>query len=167
MGWLKEMYEDHGFVLSILDLLDIYSKRLNEGKAEPEKLTMILELSHDFTERCHHGKEERALFPILTKRSKQTVDGLLLEHEKGKALIKGISDSGKEKKIRLISEYQALIKAHIEQENLFFKECGRKLDRSEIESIESGFDRINAETLGKAGRKEIAGRISRIKESLK
>jgi hemerythrin-like domain-containing protein len=167
MDWLKEMYEEHGAVLGMLGLLDAYSKNLRAGKGG--KLDEILELADTFIERCHHGKEEKALFPLLaagTPGGRQVVDGLIRDHAEGKRLVGLIRNGTDEEKFLSIKGYDALVRAHIARENRFFREGDALLKTGEKEQIAAGFGEIDLEVLGNAGRAGVVERIRKLKAGL-
>ena len=51
-----------------LTALDATIKLLKEGKKIPEQILIpTIDFTQNFTDICHHGKEEEALFPALEK----------------------------------------------------------------------------------------------------
>lgn len=166
MDWLKEMYEEHCVVLKISNLLAAYSKKLGEGREDRGKLDEILGMSHAFTELCHHGKEEKALFPAIAKYDKELVAGLMKEHAKGKKLVEAVRDGERDEKISAISSYGALIRAHIVKENRFFNECYGKLGEGECRALSAAFRRINSAVLGKKTSSDILCRVGEMEAAI-
>ncbi len=62
----QELVEEHGVIESVLRALDL---KLNEadrtGVVPVDFLRDVVRFSQSFVDRCHHGKEERCLFPCL------------------------------------------------------------------------------------------------------
>jgi hemerythrin-like domain-containing protein len=166
MDWLKEMYEEHCAVLKISNLLAAYSKKLGEGREDQGKLDEILEMSHAFTELCHHGKEEKALFPAIVKHDKKLVAGLMKEHAKGKMLMQAVRDGTRDGKISAIRSYGALIRAHIVKENNFFNDCYEKLGDGECRALSAAFRRINSAVLGKGSGSDILCRVEKLEAAI-
>jgi hemerythrin-like domain-containing protein len=97
----------------------------------PELIEMLLDFFRGFTDKCHHSKEEKHLFPMLEKRGMTHYSGpiavMLTEHNEGRqrlANIAGllpvakINDKGAIKSIaENLSEYVTLLLSHIEKEN--------------------------------------------------
>ncbi len=166
MDWLKDMYEDHGAVLKICNLLTAYSKKLGEGKEDAGKLDEILELVHMFTERCHHGKEEKALFPVIGKRNHDLIAILVKEHAEGKRLMQIVRDGARNDKIAAIRSYGELTRAHIMKENLFFNDCHGKQGDEDRKALSLAFSRINSAALGKRSSGDVLGSIGKLGASI-
>ena len=125
------LVKEHEVILKALDALD---KEINraEGKGEinTDMLRRLLEFSRIFIDKCHHGKEEKCLFPCLEKRGIPRKGGpigvMLQEHEMGRNLVKRISEKLEEYQkgltdvkdiIALCVEYVELLRQHIYKEN--------------------------------------------------
>ena len=73
---------------------------LNNGKQIPESiLNQAIDFAINFTNTCHHGKEEESLFPTLEKkgmpREGRPIARMLYEHEITKELANSIVNSTK------------------------------------------------------------------------
>ena len=61
--------KEHAALLRMLDATEEAARRINAGQAVAlETLKGLLEFFHLFADRCHHGKEEDLLFPLLESR---------------------------------------------------------------------------------------------------
>ncbi len=71
--------EEHVVIEHLLGVLDGMAEHLDEKEPVPGKdLDAILEVAVNFADKCHHAKEEKALFPLLEKHSPE--EGKLLAH---------------------------------------------------------------------------------------
>ena len=73
---------------------------MKDGKQIPEEiLSPTLDFTQNFTDVCHHGKEEEALFPALEKAGMPTTMGpihmMLLDHKRTKEIAEHISLASK------------------------------------------------------------------------
>ena len=66
MTAIEKLKADHQAVLSAIRILDQITIKLGAGQAvDLRHLDQILELLQVFVDKCHHGKEEKALFPAM------------------------------------------------------------------------------------------------------
>jgi len=126
------LVRDHEVILKALDGLE---RMVRESEAagkitSAETLQSILEFSRIFIDRCHHGKEEKCLFPCLERggipREGGPIGVMLMEHEMGRGLVKRISTSldkhmKGEASLRDVldpcRDYIELLRQHIYKEN--------------------------------------------------
>ncbi len=84
--------DEHRFIEKIVNAMPVLVKALEAGqKMDVEMLREIVEFMQTFADRCHHGKEENLLFPILGAKG-VPLDGcpigaLTREHKQGRALV--------------------------------------------------------------------------------
>ena len=81
-------------------MLDATIKLLKEGKKIPKQILLpTIDFTQNFTDVCHHGKEEEALFPALEKAGMPAHMGpirmMILEHQQTKAIAKKIELASK------------------------------------------------------------------------
>lgn len=70
MSPTESLRKDHFLIEKMINALQTISSLLNNGKQIPESiLNQAVDFSINFTNTCHHGKEEEALFPTLEKRN--------------------------------------------------------------------------------------------------
>jgi len=131
MGSTETLVQDHLIILGVLEGLE---RRLQEARktatVPKDYLRDLITFSRVFIDRCHHGKEERCLFPCLEKRGMGREDGpiavMLQEHEWGRGLVRQIDDTltrfeaGKGTASEVFGPcdaYLALLRQHIDKEN--------------------------------------------------
>lgn len=133
----------------------------------------ILEFIKNFTDTCHHGKEEDLLFKELEKAGMPKEGGpievMLLEHNLGrnyvKELEKGVKEKNSQKIIENAQNYIELLTEHIKKEDGILYPMAEKilLERKDKELIE-GFEKIEIERIGKGGHKRLLGILKSLKE---
>ena len=64
----ESLRRDHALIEKMINALKIMSTLLQNGDAIPKPiLDQTIDFSTNFTNECHHGKEEESLFPTLEK----------------------------------------------------------------------------------------------------
>jgi hemerythrin-like domain-containing protein len=140
----------------MLDVLDKVSNLLERGEAvAPDKLTGVLEFLRVYADRCHHGKEEGLLFPMLARKGMPTDSGpigvMLHEHVQGRELIQQMAEAAESYKketdessakwIRAARGYTALLRDHIAKENnILFVMADNYISEEENTALVADFD---------------------------
>ena len=96
----QSLRKDHKLIEKVLRALDATLKLLKDGKQIPEQILLpTLDFTQNFTDVCHHGKEEEALFPALEKAGLPTNMGpihmMLLDHKRTKEIAEHIGMASK------------------------------------------------------------------------
>jgi hemerythrin-like domain-containing protein len=92
----QDLKDEHGAIIAMLDVMKKVAIRLkNREEVKKEHLEKIVEFLSNFADKCHHGKEERILFPEVVKDVSNLfmVNELLGEHKTGRDYIRGIAES--------------------------------------------------------------------------
>ena len=175
---IDELLHEHRAVEIMLEVLDRLCGKLAEGgKKELKDLKSILEFLEVFVDKCHHAKEEKELFPALLESSRREwsakIDELLAEHEKGRALIRGLRgspgsapvsrDAARSAASAQAREYIALLREHIENEEKLFQAADKLLGASRQQELKAGFDKIEAERIGPGRHEQFHQLIDRLK----
>ncbi len=156
--------KEHEAIISMLDATDAVARNIRTGDLPPAgTLEGLLEFFTLFADRCHHGKEEDLLFPLLENkglpRSGGPVGVMLYEHEQGREWIRQMKEAAAQyaagdqeaaqKWARAADGYGALLRAHIHKENnVLFMMVDRILTSSEQNDLVAGFDKVEAEKMG-------------------
>jgi len=90
--------QEHKTIQKVVATMSMVADRLAGGhKVDASILRDISTFLHDFSENCHHAKEERFLFPLLEARgvpaSGCPIAVLHHEHQKGAALLTQLDDA--------------------------------------------------------------------------
>jgi hemerythrin-like domain-containing protein len=77
---------DHDLIEKVIKSMETTIQLLESGKKIPETILVpVIDFSKNFTDVCHHSKEEKSLFPALGKAGMPTHMGpiakMLMEHE--------------------------------------------------------------------------------------
>lgn len=94
----ESLRKDHALIEKMINALKIMSTLLQKGTTIPKPiLDQTIDFSTNFTNQCHHGKEEESLFPTLEKNGMPKEGGpiarMLFEHEITKNLTNSIIKS--------------------------------------------------------------------------
>lgn len=151
------LVKEHETVLMALDLLTPMAERMVSGSAEARvDLSKLLEFFREFVDRCHHGKEELALFPELVEMGVPSAGGpvgvMLHEHEVGRDYIRQLQDrldKGSASVLKVALGYRGLLEAHIQKENqVLFPMAERILSEEKKARLAAAFDQIEREHAG-------------------
>lgn len=147
---------DHELIEKVIKAMEATIQLLNDGKQIPESILYpVIDFSKNFTDVCHHSKEENALFPALEQAGMPQNMGpiamMLIDHERSREIGKKMEESAKEyidsgnstNLVNDMKEYTEHITEHLWKENnkLFMMAEARlqyvseKVDR-ELNSIE-------------------------------
>jgi len=88
--------EEHHVIQKVVGTFAVLAEELEAGReVESETFREILEFMRTFADKCHHGKEETHLFPLLEKKGVPVrgcpMGVLLAEHQRGRALVTGLA----------------------------------------------------------------------------
>jgi len=121
---------DHDLIEKVLRSMETTIQLLKDNKKIPEVvLLQVIYFSNNFTDVCHHSKEEKSLFPALEKAGMPKQMGpiavMLREHEISRKIAKRIQESTKEylesensaQLIADMTEYVDHVKQHLWKEN--------------------------------------------------
>lgn len=155
---------EHEAILRMLDITEATASALaTQQTLEPQRLDDLLEFFRTFADRCHHGKEEDLLFPMLESKGMPREMGpigvMLHEHEQGRALIRAMAEAAEEYKrgasdagvrwAQAARGYCQLLRQHIEKENnILFVMAENLLSAEEQARLATEFDRVETEKIG-------------------
>jgi len=169
MDVLEVLMEEHEIILYAINVLGESTARLENGKDAPKKFyDDFLEIMRNFADRCHHGKEEAVLFPLMEKRDPSQHDNvslLLADHEKGRAFLAGLKGAVTLNDVKEMIEnsegYANLLKLHIQKENLLFPKWMNMLsDDDRVDMFEKS-EEIEERVIGKGKHAEYMLRIKK------
>ena len=156
--------KEHKGILKMLDVTEEVARRLDAAQqVAPEKLASLLEFFRLFADRCHHGKEEDLLFPLLQEKGMSRTSGplgvMLAEHDQGRSLVKQMAEASEAYKTGATEagnrwaeagrRYCALLRGHIDKENnVLFVMAERMLSPGEQGELAEDFEKIEVERMG-------------------
>jgi len=88
--------QEHRFIEKVVGAMPTLIKVLEAGQEiEAGLLQDMVEFMQTFADRCHHGKEETHLFPVLVSRGVPDtgcpIGALTAEHQQGRALVRELA----------------------------------------------------------------------------
>lgn len=165
-----QLKAEHEGILTMLKILDRICLRLESGEAvDVTHLEQIVAFFRVFVDRCHHGKEERFLFPALeiagVPREGGPLGQMLLEHDQGRDYIKGMAaaiaelkDGKRDASLQIVKharEYIRLLEAHISKENLvLFPVADSRLSEESQGSLYEQFEDLEEQEIGRGTHEE-------------
>ncbi len=89
---------EHHVIQKVVGAMALLAEGLETGKApDLETLRSIVEFMRIFADKCHHGKEEVHLFPLLEAKGVPArgcpIGVLLHEHDRGRALVGQLAEA--------------------------------------------------------------------------
>ncbi len=174
--------QEHDAILQMLDVSEALAQRLAAGApVEPQRLTEMLEFFQTFADRCHHGKEEDLLFPLLERKGLMRAGGpvgvMLDEHEQGRALVRRMTDAAQayndhdatagRRYADASRRYASLLRQHIDKENhILFMLADRLLSPAEQDDLVRAFERVEVDKLGAGTHERLHALMQRLTSSL-
>lgn len=155
---------EHKVVLMVMDGAAREAEGIfNSGMIDAEKLDRMVDFFQNFTDRCHHAKEEKYLFPLLMERGLPETGGpiaaLLEEHNRGRQRVEAIvgnidsASVGDPPAVAALQEnlsaYVVLLRAHIGKENnVLFPTADRIITADDQRKLVAAFERVEADEMG-------------------
>jgi hemerythrin-like domain-containing protein len=170
--------KEHDVILKMLDATDAVGRRLVlSEKVSPDTLNGLLEFFRLFADRCHHGKEEDFLFPLLEKKGIPRGGGpigvMLSEHGRGRELIHEMELASSQfqdspgvsgrRWAQAAVEYTNLLREHIAKENdVLFQMAESLLTNEEQERLAQEFERMEIQKMGVGTHERLHSRMNQL-----
>jgi hemerythrin-like domain-containing protein len=155
---------EHEAILRMLDATEDVARRFRRGETVPVHILKGLrEFFQLFADRCHHGKEEDLLFPMLESKGMPRAGGpvgvMLQEHTLGRTLVGQMSEAtdrfeagepaAGQRWAEAASGYANLLRLHIQKENnVLFVMAEQLLTDAEQNALAEAFDQVETDKLG-------------------
>lgn len=173
MDALEALLEEHEIIWSTIEAMDAEVKEIQGGKKlSQEKFGTILDVIRNFADKCHHGKEEDALFPAVEKKGineSRVVALMLEEHREGRAFVKSLADAVRNSDLEGVAMnangYSSLLKMHIKKENAVFPLWMKSFSEEMRRDMARKFEEIEKKTIG-SKRQEYAGIAAELKKKV-
>ncbi len=175
------LQEEHDVIEHLLHVLGAMAKRADHGETIPRAdIDAALEVVVNFADKCHHAKEEKALFPALVTASPKEGGALVRrlegDHAAGRHLVASMRseaaafESGDAKSRTQFAKdarsYAALLTQHIGAETkLLLPMIDRVIPAAERTALAGAFDRIEREVTGAGLHEEYEGTIHRLADA--
>ncbi len=171
---LEVLLEEHEIILKAIGVLDQSTVKIGNGKELPKEVfEKFLDILQKFADKCHHGKEETALFPLISQKSpnqSHTISSLLEDHQKARGFIAALKDAiarnDVEGKIKNADSYSKLLTSHIQRENAIFPDWMRILDDKDKMDLFEKFEEIEEKVIGLGKHQEYERYIENLKSQI-
>lgn len=162
--YTASLRKDHDLIEKVIKSMEVTLQLLKSGKNIPESILLpVIDFSKNFTDVCHHGKEEESLFPALEQagmpRNMGPIAVMLMEHQMTRQIADRMDESAKEylktgsptKLASDIGEYIEHVSAHLWKENnrLFMMADMRLQGNSKVNDDLNEVEKLKLEKLGK------------------
>ena len=152
---------EHHSIRQVVAAMAVRAEQLELGRAiSTDSLRDIVEFMRTFGDRCHHGKEERLLFPLLERKG-VPIQGcplgiLVHEHERGRALVTELAQSAeayagaepeaRERLQKCLHGLTELYPGHMwREEYLLFPMTEKILSQEEMDELRTQFALVESE----------------------
>ncbi len=174
MDALEVLMEEHEIILRAIKILDESASKLKNGKIVPSKFfDSFLDIMKNFTDRCHHTKEETVLFPLIKQKDPTQNDNVAVlyeEHTKGRVFLPGLEAAAEKNNHRKIIEnsegYSQLLTLHIKKENMLFPSWMKMLSDDDKTDVFERFEEIEEKVIGLGKHEQYALRIENLKSQI-
>lgn len=164
MKCIEDLKAEHRAVLVTLDVLEkICTDLNNNAPINLNHIEQIIEFLTVFVDKCHHGKEERILFPAMEEagipNNGGPIGAMLLEHEEGRKYIRGMKatmgalDNTHRENVQTFLEnatnYKTLLTAHISKEdNILYPMAEERFSLELDLNLVEQFDTLEEKEIG-------------------
>ena len=156
----RDLMDEHEGILHGLAILEKMALLVASDSVDLKTdLAAMIDFLILFADKCHHGKEEGILFPAMEKygipKDGGPIGQMLIEHEKGREFIRGMSNAiatdeiKKESFLQNVHGYIDLLRAHINKENtILFPMGDRAIPEAEQITILEAFETHERTVMG-------------------
>ncbi len=159
----KILRSEHDSIIEVLRALDGMARTLElGGTIPPGDVARVLEAIVNFVDRCHHAKEEDALFPVLIKAFPREGGALVRqlqdEHATGRRFVSELQDASRglgppggrsaQEFARAGEGYVVLLRRHIALESARLTPMTDRLPAEQRSSLSAEFGDIDRRVLG-------------------
>ena len=97
----SSLRRDHDLIEKVIKAMESTIQLLNDGKHIPASILLpVINFSKNFTDVCHHSKEEKSLFPALEQAGLPSNMGpiamMLIDHQRTREIATEMEASAKE-----------------------------------------------------------------------
>jgi len=160
----EALMHEHQIILLVLKAVEREANAIaTSGSFDAHKLSEIVDFFRNFTDKCHHGKEEKHLFEKMVERGMPKDEGpiavMLMEHEQGREYVRSIAGhiekagAGDAGALNALSsamrDYATLLKEHIyKEDNILYPMADELFTEADQQELSEAFDRVEKEEMG-------------------
>jgi hemerythrin-like domain-containing protein len=176
----EQLIQEHQSIMLMLNIMSNVSDKIDKAQElNINHLEKILDFLKGFADKCHHGKEEDILFPMLESKGIPRENGpigvMLHEHTVGRGFIKDISEAiaryknGDTEWLPKIANgmrsYINLLTGHIHKENNVLFPMGDRVLSERLQSdLFLQFEKMETEKIGIGKQEEYHELLKEMKE---
>ncbi|MBI3409011.1 MAG: hemerythrin domain-containing protein [Planctomycetes bacterium] len=158
------LMSEHRVIEQVLGCLEAMAEQAREeGVLDGEAARQALDFFKTFADRCHHGKEEKFLFPMMETKGFPRDGGptgvMLHEHAIGREQIAGMAAAldeaarGKREAVKRFAKYARgyvdLLRQHIfKEDHVLFVMADRALNVVDQQTLMDSFTSVEEEDIG-------------------
>jgi hemerythrin-like domain-containing protein len=152
------LMDEHRVIEQVLNCLQKLAERCAAGETlDGVSALQALDFFRAFADRCHHGKEEGHLFPLLEARGFARQSGptgvMVHEHEQGRELVAAMAEAVERNApgefARHARSYIRLLRDHIRKEDhCLFPMAAGILSSADAESLALRFEHVEHAEMG-------------------
>lgn len=178
----ENLKEEHRIIERMLNILNIACERLEKGEeVSSEVFKNAIDFIRTFADRCHHGKEEDNLFPMIERHGFPRLGGptgvMLMEHEQGRVFVRAFAEAvekyekgdkaAKQAIIENARGYTALLAQHIPKEDeILYPMADKVLGPNEHKELLEKFEQIEVERIGEGKHHEYLNLVMELEKQL-
>ncbi len=158
------LMQEHRVIEQVMNCLEIIAQRAEaDSKLDVESANQAIDFLRNFADRCHHGKEEDCLFPLLEQKGFSPDEGptgvMRQEHEAGRRYICGMEEACNAVTDRdspaigafasNARAYVLLLREHIHKEDhCLFSMADQALSEQEQQQVMDSFANVEQDDMG-------------------
>ena len=155
---------EHRVIVQVLNCLEkIIEQATADGRPDEKSAREAIDVLRTFADRCHHGKEEAHLFPLMQSRGFGGGCGpvavMLREHELGRLYVDGMdgaidrASKGDADALQWFVQhgqsYIRLLREHIQKEDhCLFPRMNQAMKEPDQQSLLAAFEKVETEEMG-------------------
>lgn len=160
----QTLMDEHRVIERMMDIVEAAAARLEWGESVPPNVFADVGLFFSrFADKCHHGKEEANLFPVMVRRGIPQEGGpvgvMLAEHVQGRGYVRAIRDLGAQYAdgklsdtrplIQAVRSYVGLLRPRIQKEDrILYRMADQMMTEQDQRDLSEAFDRVEREEMG-------------------
>jgi len=165
-----ELRHEHEVILRALAVLERAGERLATGAPVDEAaLGELVALIRMFADRCHHGKEEDTLFPVLREKGVgSTLSVFLDDHVEGRGYLTTLAGSAPDaERASAARKYVGLLRDHIQRENeVLFPMADDVLSHDEHAELARRYAEVEERVVGPGVHEKLLATLDRLEAAI-
>ncbi len=177
-----QLKAEHKVIIRMLNVVEAACERLQKAESIPAQVfDEAIDFIRNFADKCHHGKEQDTLFPLMGERGFPTDTGpiavMLVEHDKGREFVRRLVEAVKRyaagdegAKAGIVQNamgYVELLRQHIyKEDNILYPMGDKVLTGEDNRRLLEEFERIESDVVGAAKHERYLQTIEKIEKEL-